>query len=269
MPKFLFWNLNKSERRDLVCRLARLENVDVIILAESALHTARFLEEINDAPQHYHYVPGECGHISLFTRFQPSLFPAILESHRISIRRLDLPARAKVTVVSAHLPSKMLFGEDDQIFESVHLARLIEQAELHEGHQRTIVIGDLNMNPFESGMVAARGGLHAVMSRRVAARATRKVQQENYKFFYNPMWSHFGDRAGAAGTFYYDSSEPLCYFWNIFDQVLLRPDLLKGFQHEQLRIVTEVDGVSLIKEDGCPDKTIASDHLPLVLEVDF
>ncbi len=106
MPKFLFWNLNKSERRDLVCRLARLENVDVIILAESALHTARFLEEINDAPQHFHYVPGECGHISLFTRFQPSLFPAILESHRISIRRLDLPARAKVTVVSAHLPSK-------------------------------------------------------------------------------------------------------------------------------------------------------------------
>ena len=76
-------------------------------LAESALHTARFLEEINDAPQHFHYVPGECGHISLFTRFQPSLFPAILESHRISIRRLDLPARAKVTVVSAHLPSKM------------------------------------------------------------------------------------------------------------------------------------------------------------------
>jgi exonuclease III len=150
MPKFLFWNLNKSERRDLICRLARLENVDVIILAESALHTARFLEEINDAPQHFHYVPGECGHISLFTRFQSSLFPPILESHRISIRRLDLPARAKVTVVSAHLPSKREFGEDDQIFESVHLARLIEQAELHEGHQRTIVIGDLNMNPFES-----------------------------------------------------------------------------------------------------------------------
>ncbi len=73
MPKFLFWNLNKSERRDLLCRLARLENVDVIILAESALHTARFLEEINDAPQHYHYVPGVCGHITLFARFHPSL----------------------------------------------------------------------------------------------------------------------------------------------------------------------------------------------------
>ena len=121
MPKFLFWNLNKSERRDLVCRLARLENVDVIILAESALHTARFLEEINDAPQHFHYVPGECGHISLFTRFQPSLFPAILESHRISIRRLDLPARARVTIVAAHLPSKQAFSDDSQIFESAPL----------------------------------------------------------------------------------------------------------------------------------------------------
>jgi len=121
MPKFLFWNLNRSELRDLVCRLARLENVDVIILADSALHTARFLEEINDAPQHYHYVPGECGHISLFTRFRPACFRrfwrAIASPFAVS------PARNKVTVVSAHLPSKVKFGGDDPIFESVHLAR--------------------------------------------------------------------------------------------------------------------------------------------------
>lgn len=268
MPKFLFWNLNQSERRDLVCRLARQENVDVIILAESALHIARFLEEINDAPQHFHYAHGECGHLTFFTRFQPILFPTIFESHRVSIRRLDLPARNKVTIVAAHLPSKQAFSDDSQFFESMHLARLIDDAERQEGHQRTIVIGDLNMNPFETGMVAARGGLHAVMSRHVAARASRTVQQENYKFFYNPMWSHFGDRDDAAGTFYYDSPEALCYFWNIFDQVLLRPDLLSGFKHEQLRIVSEVDGVSLLK-NGCPDKTIASDHLPVLLEVDF
>ena len=102
MPKFLFWNLNKSERRDLVCRLARLENVDVIILAESALHTARFLEEINDAPQHFHYVPGECGHISLFTRFQSSLFPAILESSAGLQARVS---RARYNVVIPRRPS--------------------------------------------------------------------------------------------------------------------------------------------------------------------
>jgi len=67
MPKFLFCSLNQSDRRDLVCRLARLENVDVIILAESALHPARFLEEINDAPQPFHFAPGNCGHIVFFT----------------------------------------------------------------------------------------------------------------------------------------------------------------------------------------------------------
>jgi endonuclease/exonuclease/phosphatase family metal-dependent hydrolase len=74
------------------------------------------------------------------------LKPLFIRSRFVSCN----PRRNKVTVVSAHLPSKMEFGEDDQIFESVHRARLIEQAELHEGTRRTIVIGDLNMNPFES-----------------------------------------------------------------------------------------------------------------------
>jgi len=94
------------------------------------------------------------------------------------------------------------------------------------------------------------------------------VQTRPYKFFYNPMWSHFGDRAAAAGTYYYESAEPLCYFWNIFDQVLLRPELLGGFTHERLRIVTEIAGVSLLT-DGRPDRTLASDHLPVLLQLEF
>jgi hypothetical protein len=52
----------------------------------------------------------------------------------------------------------MEFGEEDQVFESVHLARLIERAEAQEGHHRTLVIGDLNMNPSRAALVAAGGG---------------------------------------------------------------------------------------------------------------
>ena len=94
------------------------------------------------------------------------------------------------------------------------------------------------------------------------------MQTRPYKFFYNPMWSHFGDRAAAAGTYYYESAEPLCHFWNIFDQVLLRPELLGGFTHERLRIVTEIAGVSLLT-NGCPDRALASDHLPVLLQLEF
>ncbi len=146
---------------------------------------------------------------------------------------------------------------------------MIDEVEAREGHRRTILMGDLNMNPFEAGMVGARGGLHAVMSRRVAARSERTVQSEKYPFFYNPMWNHLGDSGNTGGTFYYENSEPVCYFWNMYDQVLLRPDLLDGFEPEQVRIVSEVRGVSLLQDDGRPDKEMASDHLPVVLELNF
>ena len=43
------------------------------------------------------------------------------------------------------------------------------------------------------------------------------------------MWNHLGDHGEAGGTFYFEGTEHLCYYWNLFDQVLLRPDLLKGF----------------------------------------
>jgi len=176
------------------------------------------------------------------------------------------PGEDELLIAAAHLPSKQDYSDESQVFEAVHFARQIEDAEKHCGHQRTVVIGDLNMNPFEAGMVAASGGLHAVGSRRVAERERRTVHARPYQFFYNPMWAHFGDRGETAGTYYYESGEPLCYFWNMFDQVLLRPALLDGFTHEQVRIVTRVGKSSLVR-DGCPDKEMWSDHLPVVVEV--
>ena len=265
---FLFWNLNRGGLPRSVAHLARQENADILILAECAMPLADLLWELNGELPHYQLAPGNCGHLVFFTRFHPQFLTPIIESHRVSIRRLWLPAVRHILIAAAHLPSKRDYSDDSQIFESIHLAQLIDQAEHQEGHHRTILIGDLNMNPFEPGMVAAGGGLHAVMDRRIAARYARTVQRESYKFFYNPMWSYLGDRGDSAGTFYYDSAQPVCYFWNVFDQVLLRPDLLEHFSHDQLRIVTEIGGISLLK-DGCPDKALASDHLPLVLDLKF
>ncbi len=265
--KFVFWNLNRGGLARSVANLAWQEEADVLILAECVMPFVELMDELNAERPEYRFAAGNCGHLIFFTRFLQYYFLPVIESHRISIRRLTLPGYKELLFAAAHLPSKQNFSEESQIFESVHLARLIEQAESSEGHQRTIVMGDLNMNPFEAGMVAATGGLHATMSRRVAARKTRQVQKENYQFFYNPMWSHFGDRGEAGGTYYFESAEPVCYFWNLYDQVLLRPELLEGFAPEHVRIVTEIGGYSLLK-NGCPDATFASDHLPVVLELE-
>ncbi len=268
MPKFLFWNLNRRELHGFVARLARQEEVDVLILAECPTKSARMLEELNAHSSDYQYSPGNCGHLLFFTRFNSDFLTPLFESHRISIRRLALPDHESILVAAAHLPAKMNFSESSLLVESVHLAQAIDEVENREGHQRTILLGDLNMNPFESGMVIA-GGLHAVMSRRIAARNTRTVQRQKYKFFYNPMWNHLGDKGDACGTHYFENSEHLCYYWNLFDQVLIRPDLLEGFAPENVRIPTSIGKDSLLQEDGEPDKEMASDHLPVMLELKF
>ncbi len=58
-------------------------------------------------------------------------------------------------------------------------------------------------------------------------------------------------------------AEPRAFFWNMFDQVLLRPDLLPRFSNQDLKILTSVGESSLLSARGLPDARIASDHLPL------
>ncbi|GAB4457951.1 MAG: hypothetical protein OHK0029_18480 [Armatimonadaceae bacterium] len=117
--------------------------------------------------------------------------------------------------------------------EAVSLARRIHELETERDITRTVLVGDLNLNPFDVGVVGTEG-LHAVMTQQTALRESRTVQGKQYPFFYNPMWSHFGDNADTpAGTYYQDRAEAICYFWNMFDQVLIRPSLISRWQEEK------------------------------------
>lgn len=84
------------------------------------------------------------------------------------------------------------------------------------------------------------------------------------------MWNHLGDARGqTAGTYFYNNGRHVNYFWNTFDQVLLRPELAEHFDPDSLRIVTTASGRSLVQPDGRPDNTSSSDHLPIVFELEF
>lgn len=132
-----------------------------------------------------------------------------------------------------------------------------------------MVVGDLNVNPFEHP-VAWAGALHAVMSRDLITRmhGEREIRGAEYRFFYNPMWGLLGDRSpGPPGTYYRSSSESVNYFWNTYDQVLLRAELMNRLQ---ALAVPDSDGASsLLTRNGLPDSVNGSDHLPLVFALDW
>ncbi len=149
----------------------------------------------------------------------------------------------------------------------MRLRPVIEQFEAQLGHRRTVLVGDLNMDPFESGVVAA-DGLHAVMSRHVAGGRYREVGGEIRHFFYNPMWGHFGDRPPSPpGTFFRAADGQTSYFWHMFDQMLIRPDLLSYFNDADLTVVTRIGDQSLLAASHRPDAQTFSDHLPIVFQL--
>ena len=199
----------------------------------------------------------------IFTRFSSRFIPAVDETDRLTIRHLKLPGLTDVLLAVTHFISKMHWSEHDQGLECGPLAESIRKTEARVGHSRTILVGDFNMNPFEFGVVSA-GGLHAVMSRRDAEREERIVQSKRYPFFYNPMWSLLGDASiGPPGTYYYDDSAHKVLFWNMFDQVLVRPALLDRFNNTDLEVITDDGNTSFLNPKGLPDSKLVSDHLPI------
>lgn len=271
MLRFLFWNLAGRQMPSVVKELAESNRIDILIMAECPIDPATMLSALNETAHNYRFARGVvCERIYLFTKFATTFItPILYESDKISVRRLELPGRQKIILAAVHLPSKSHFSDASQVHECVNLADIIAESEEREGHRRTILVGDFNVNPFEEGVVAARG-LNAVMSRNVALRHSRTVQGREYPFFYNPMWGHLGDRTGEpAGTFYYDKSEHVTYFWNMFDQFLIRPELAESFKQDQVRILTTAGYMTLVRDDGRPDKALYSDHLPVMLEIDF
>ncbi len=270
MPNFLFWNVNRNLIGDLIAEAATSLEIDVLLLAECAVQPSALLTRLNARETRYFFIQNFCPRISIYTRFSAELLRPFDEGDRYSISKLALPGRLEVLLATAHLPSKREFSSESQAHECARLARQIASAEEAVSHQRTIFMGDLNVNPFENGMVSA-AAVHAVMTREIAVRGTRTVQGEQYPFFYNPMWGHFGDtrKDSPPGTYYYEKAEHLVYFWNMFDQVLLRPDLARLFRPDGLTILTKIGETSLLTPGGKPDTSVASDHLPIMLAIDF
>jgi exonuclease III len=270
MTTFLFWNLNRKPLHDLIANLAATYSVDVLMLAECAISPARVLSTLNSRERvEYDYAisPG-CTKIRIFTRFSKRFIPAVQETDRLTIRHLRLPGLKDILLSVTHFPSQLHWKPSSQAAECSHVSDLIRQVEAEVGHRRTVLVGDLNMCPFEAGVVNANG-LHGVMSRNIAEARARTVQGRQYPFFYNPMWGFLGDVSPdhPPGTYYRRSAEHTEYFWYMLDQILLRPDLLDCFRNDDLRILVSNGGVSFLTEQGLPNKSIASDHLPILFRL--
>lgn len=269
---FLLWNVGGKDLSELVAAVAIERSIDVIVLIESGTTSSEMLTRLNQSEVSYFDLNGrsQCDKVKLYGRFEAKYARPVYESSRVSIRRLTLPLRREILLCGVHLGDKRNNSAESQNEQCTKLAADILRVESQEGLSATVLLGDFNMNPFESGIIKANG-LHATMSRTLAREESRVIAGETYPYFYNPMWSLFNDARGASvGTYYYRRAELVNYQWNVFDQVLFRPSLVNRFNLSELAILDHAGGISLTKHHtGIPDKEKFSDHLPITFQLDL
>lgn len=285
MPGLFFWNLygrqyrNRARREAAVCatltRLVQHRDLDVLVFAECEIGEPQITAALNAGSRGaYHCPPSRSRRIKVWTRLAPG---AVVDRYngrttdRFTVRTVTFPppAPAPIRLVGVHLTDRQTAPTEAGRAGIVRpIVDAISKLEQRDGDQRTVLIGDLNMNPYEAGVVSTHA-LHAVMTKELTQTVAGLTARQRYSCFYNPMWSCFGDvSTGPPGTHYWaNAEEPTNHFWQLYDQVLIRPELMTSFV--RVEILASDGRESLLTRAGRPRSTVLSDHLPVYCEFNF
>jgi exonuclease III len=260
---FLFWNVKGNEVTTEIVALAKTHAIDILALAEFKGDEKHLLRAFYHAGYSLFSITViGCRRIKLFSKLQPECFSPKFADPYVTSQAITIHFKLKLLVFFLHLPSKQYAKEDDQLEYLKGLREEIETTRKESKINNIILLGDFNVNPFEKGMILA-SAMNAVACAYTAKKINRTIKNKTYRFFYNPMWNLFGDADKKPGTYFYNAATQVNYFWNMFDQVLLSPELIDYFELDSLKIINSVANKSLVKRESFrPDANI-SDHLPI------
>ncbi len=272
MAAFLLWNVKNKNRDLLVQNLVREHTIDVLLLVEYA--PTKTKSDLSNLLQREGLVKrntserfGVFGRMSHMMTLAPVTIGDRLELW-------DWTPKGGLAGRFALVHGLDRFYNDDgtrRVFFR-RVADLVKAGEL-SSHRRSIVVGDFNAQPFESAVLSS-DGLHAIGIRLEGAQTSRTVRlcDDKEEFFYNPMWRLYGhvpSREAGMATHYWQNNLAGELFWHMLDQVVIRPEELRRFPEDSLKILTTVGTVQLLAPNGTPDKSTGSDHLPMVFHWDL
>lgn len=262
--KYLFWNTNRQDINEYIGKLAIKNRYDIIILAEYCDNVLSLLKNLEDnGIRMYRIKTIGCKRITLLSKMKPTNIIHCNETAYYTIKIVKVNSEERQIIGAVHMPSKLHAEDEDRRIEIADMKTNIEKLENKFKTNNTILVGDFNANPFD-GCMTKITGLHSVSSRDVACKLKREVKGRRYSMFYNPMWNKFGDFKGVAGTYYYSHSGSEEIFWNIFDQVIIRPQLIERFEQKNLNIITKIEDELLLNSNN---RIIVSDHLPIEFSI--
>ncbi|WP_353103004.1 endonuclease/exonuclease/phosphatase family protein [Myroides odoratus] len=270
-----FWNLNRKDVSDIIVQMIIENGLDIICLAEvksddiiiDIIKKYKKIEKKN-----LFHIHNSKDKVIVLSRLQPNLFQDVsflYQSKRLISFKLELKNKIILNLVFIHFHSKNNWSDISLAMECTTIASAIKNIEIDTKSENTILIGDFNMNPFESGLISTTG-LNTISDKSfLDNKKHRVVDETNYNFFYNPMWNFFGDKNEVKGTYYYRSPGNISYEWNIFDQILIRPSLIKHLDDDSIKIISRISTQNLLTEYSNRPDTKISDHLPIAINLKF
>jgi endonuclease/exonuclease/phosphatase (EEP) superfamily protein YafD len=264
MTQILFWNVKKKNLTSLVCAISSSTDADIVVLLESSVSPEETLKVLKENVTQDFYYPKSIQDEPRFHCFCRNSELDLSEIHcdsRTSVRILQI-GQHKTLLILVHGVDVRNYDPETRQSRIQRLATQIRFLQEDKKITKSIFLGDFNMNPFEKGMNLP-DGLNAMMTKECTKRGYRISDDNVYDFYYNPMWSLFGDNTGGpAGTIYNTSNQGI-YGWSMFDQVIIHHSVVDLF--DNVKILTEAGTESLMNKQGRPDAINASDHFPILV----
>lgn len=258
---FLFWNIRKNKNVFPILKdIFRTYDVDICLLAECPEDYQENADKV--IGDRYKFHKGIASGKITYIHKKNIIVESIKDTDRASSKSVYV-SQNRINVIGCHLKDKCNYTEVAQRSFASFFCEFINETEKQEHNYKTIVIGDFNMNPFEEAMTSVLY-LNSVMDKNTAKKVTRTYIGKQYRYFYNPMWKvwgHFQNMPGGT-IYYYKSHDPMLLYWNMFDQILIRPELLNSFCDSSLKIISYTENYNLLQKSGRINNNI-SDHLPI------
>ncbi len=180
-----------------------------------------------------------------------------------------------IVIAAIHFYSKRDTTERMQMWESLKIIEAVKNYESRVNNKKTIMVGDFNHNPHESNMLDpiflnAKDTKHIVELIEI-----NNPPRKKNNVWYNPMWNFLGDydytndSERITGTYFWSKVQDLP-MWNLFDGILLRPQLMDRIIYKESKILTKTNTASFVKDIRIGDAESMlidefSDHLPVLV----
>ncbi len=113
-----FWNINKKKLDKLINDFVYLNQVDILILAESPYEdSTELLKVLNQRESNFYYVPLiNCEKLQFYVKFKPTveLFQLLSDLPRFTAHRVFSPKYDSITLIAVHFQSKVNWSNEDQ-----------------------------------------------------------------------------------------------------------------------------------------------------------